>query len=234
MVVPDDPATERARWTGAPPPSLGAAGGDRLAAARRDRVVIAGHRGDDAAARAGLADPHPSVRAAALGALARMGALRLGDVMAGLGDPSPTVRRRSCQEAVGITGRGTRSILPDALRQALADPDPLVVESACWAIGERRVRSALGDLVSIAGSHPDTRCRESAVAALGTLGDPAGLAGVLGALGDKPTVRRRATVALAAFRGPAVDSALRRCLADHDWQVRQAAAILLDEGLLEE
>jgi HEAT repeat protein len=192
-------------------------------------VVIAGHRGDEAAARAGLTDPHPSVRAAALGALARIGVLRLDEVIAGLEDTSPVVRRRACQQAPGVGGRGTRSTLPDALRQALSDPDPLVVESACWALGEQRARRAVGDLVPVAGSHPDIRCREAAVAALGTIGDPTGLVGVLGALTDKPTVRRRATVALAAFGGPEVDEALRRCLADHDWQVRQAAEILLEE-----
>jgi HEAT repeat protein len=191
-------------------------------------MVVAGHLGDDVTARQGIADPHPAVRTAAIGALARTGALRLADVIAGLVDPSPAVRRRACQEAARISGRGTRSVLPAALRRALEDPDPLVVESACWALGERRARCALGDLVSIAGSHPDTRCREAAVASLGTIGDPAGLPGVLGALGDKPTVRRRAAVALAAFRGPEVDQALRRCLDDHDWQVRQAAEILLE------
>jgi HEAT repeat protein len=103
-----------------------------------------------------------------------------------------------------------------------------VVESACWALGERRVPGALEQLVELAGSHPDARCREAAVAALGTIGDPIGLPGVLGALQDRPAVRRRAAVALAAFHGPQVDEALQRCLADHDWQVRQAAEILLD------
>lgn len=207
VAVPDDLLTERDR---------------------RDDVVLAGHRGDDAAAHAGLVDPHPLVRASALGALARMGSLGLAEVLSGLDDVSPAVRRRACQESAGITGRGSRSTLPDALRRAMADLDPLVVESACWALGERKVRNAVGDLSSTAGSHPDTRCREAAVAALGAIGDPAGLAAVLGALSDKPTVRRRATVALAAFSGPEVDEALHRCLADHDWQVRQAAEILLE------
>jgi len=47
------------------------------------------------------------------------------------------------------------------------------------------------------------------------------------ALEDKPAVRRRATIALAAFDDPRVDVALRRCLEDRDWQVRQAAEDLL-------
>ena len=55
------------------------------------------------------------------------------------------------------------------------------------------------------------------------------MAAVLAALDDKPTVRRRAVVALAAFDDPAADDALRRSLDDRDWQVRQAASVLLDE-----
>lgn len=190
--------------------------------------MVAGHRGDAPSARRGLSDPDPSVRAAALGALSRAGGLRVDDVAAALADLSPAVRRRACQEAAALGGRGSRTTLAASLRQALDDPDPLVVEAACWALGERRVTGAVDDLVSVAGSHPDARCREAAVAALGALGDPSGLPGVLGALGDKVTVRRRAAVALAAFDGPEVEAALRRCLDDHDWQVRQAAEVLLE------
>jgi HEAT repeat protein len=215
MPVPDDPATEQAGDTGSD------------SAAGRRAVAAAGHRGDADTARRGLGDARPGVRATALGALARCGALRLGDIVAGLDDPSPVVRRRAATEAVALTGRGSRSVLWDALRSALADADPLVAESAAWALGECRARPAVADLVAVAGSHADTRCREAAVAALGSIGDRAGLAGVLGALGDRPTVRRRAAVALAAFEGPEVEAALRRCLEDRDWQVRQAAEILL-------
>lgn len=190
-------------------------------------MAAAGHRGDELVARRGLIDPHPSVRAAALGALARTGALQIGDVVAALGDTSVIVRRRAGQEGAGVGGRGAKTLLVQALRRALGDPDALVVEAACWALGERRAVEAVEDLVSVAGSHPDTRCREAAVAALGAVGDRAGLAGILGALADKPTIRRRAVVALAAFGGPDVEGALHRCLADRDWQVREAAEILL-------
>ena len=196
-------------------------------------MVVAGHRGDERAARAGLGDPHPSVRAAALGALGRMGVLRLDEVLSGLGDVDPLVRRRAAQESVRLTGPGTRSKLSKRLVSALSDPDALVAEAACWALGERRSTGAVAAVAVMAGSHPDIRCREGAVATLGAIGDPSGLAAVLEALGDKPTVRRRAVVALAAFEGPEVDEALRRSLEDRDWQVRQSAAILLDEGVLE-
>jgi HEAT repeat protein len=212
-VVPDDPATEPAGRAGA--------------AARRRGVVIAGHRGDRAAARGALGDADPAVRAAALGALARMAALRPDDVVAGLGDPSGAVRRRAAEEAATVDDRSAQ--IDAALARALADDDALVVEAACWALGERQVAAAVPAVGDIAATHADVRCREAAVAALGAIGEPSGLAAVLAALDDKPTVRRRAVVALAAFDGPAVDDALRRSLDDRDWQVRQAASVLLDD-----
>ncbi len=67
------------------------------------------------------------------------------------------------------------------------------------------------------------------MAALGAIGDPDGLDAVLDALGDKPPVRRRAAVALAGFDDPRVEGVLQAVAADdRDWQVRQAAAELLD------
>jgi HEAT repeat protein len=219
--VPDDPATPASDAVATTPRSEGGA------PARLLEVVAAGHRGDAAGARRALSDADPAVRAAALGAMARAGDLAVADVVHGLADGSAVVRRRAAAEAVGVRGRGSRSVLPDALRKALRDRDALVAESACWALGELRVRSVVPDLTVMAADHPDPRCREAAVAALGAVGDHAGLAAVLAALGDKPAVRRRAAVALAGFDGPEVEEALRRCLDDRDWQVRQAAEILL-------
>jgi len=211
-VVPDDPRTEPAE--------------------RRRRAVAAGHRGDEAGARAALTDPDPAVRAAGLGALGRMGALGPPELLAALADPAEVVRRRAAEVSAGTGWPGGRppAVVRTALRGALADDEPLVAEAACWALGETADRAAVGLLASVATGHPDTRCREAAVAALGAIGDPAGLPAVLAALGDKPTVRRRATVALAAFEGPEAESGLRRSLADRDWQVRQVAEILLDEA----
>jgi HEAT repeat protein len=227
-VVRNDPPTEPGAPKVAPAPAVTArsAGDDPLN--RVQATILAGHRGDAPAARGALADPDPKVRAAAVGALARLRALDTDDVVAALGDPAPVVRRRAGQEAAHVRGRGSRSTLPRALALALDDPDPLVVEAACWALGERRAKGAVPALAAVAADHPDARCREAAVGALGAVGDPAGLAGVLRALDDKVTVRRRAAVALAAFDGPDVDKALQRCLADHDWQVRQAAEVLLE------
>jgi HEAT repeat protein len=82
-------------------------------------------------------------------------------------------------------------------------------------------------LAGIATSHPDALAREAAVAALGAIGDPAALPAILSATTDKPAVRRRAVLALAPFSGPDVDAALQRATKDRDWQVRDAAELLL-------
>jgi HEAT repeat protein len=204
---------------------------DHRAERRRREVTLAGHRGDQGAARRGLADGDPGVRAAALGALARLGALTTDDLVVALADESPAVRRRAVEAALEVKGKGSRSVLPAALTRALADPDPLVAVGAAWFVGERRRADAVPALVALA-THDDARCREAAVAALGAIGDPAGLDAVLAALDDRPTVRRRATVALAGFDDPRTEPALRQAASDRDWQVRQAADELLDESPL--
>jgi HEAT repeat protein len=217
--VSDDPATDAGRRIR-----------DRRVDLRRRRVTAAGHRGDPELARRGLSDPDPRVRTAAVGALARLGALHSDDVVHALGDVgSVEVRRRAVDAAVAVGGAGSRSALPAAVVRALSDPDPLVVVGAAWYLAERRHRPAVDPLAGLVTAHPDPRCREAAVAALGAIGDTAGLPAVLAALGDKATVRRRATVALAGFDDPRVEPALRRAAGDRDWQVRQAAEELLDE-----
>jgi HEAT repeat protein len=184
---------------------------------RRAAAVEAGHRGDERAARDLLADPAPSVRASALGALDRAGAATDDDVAACLADPSPVVRRRALE--VGIAHHGV-SLVP-----LLGDTDDTVVEQAAWACGEREPpeADAVDALVAVVTGHEDALCREAAVAALGAIGDPRGLPAILGATADKATVRRRAVIALAPFDGPEVDAALHVALEDRDWQVRQAA-----------
>lgn len=190
--------------------------------ARRRSVAVAGHTGDEQRARAGLADAAPVVRATALGALDRLGLLDGGELSATLRDPDPTVRRRACELAATYPRCDIAGLL--------ADPDPSVVEMAAWALGERGDRDPVPALCQLADSgsgHRDPLCREAAVASLGAIGDDAGLPAILAALGDKPAIRRRAAVALAAFEGPEVEAALRRCLDDRDWQVRQVAEDLL-------
>jgi len=184
-----------------------------------------------------LSSGSPGVRATALGALARMGAATDDDVRAALSDPVAEVRRRACEEAVGHPAVD--------LRPLLADADPMVVEAAAWALGERASEPgaptaagdiddvdadapAVDDLVGVAGHHDDPLCREAAVAALGAIGDRRGLPAILAAMSDKPAVRRRAVIALTPFDGAEVDAALVRARTDRDWQVRQAAEDLGD------
>jgi len=192
-------------------------------------VTLAGHRGDAEAARAGLADPAPEVRAAALGALERAGALTIGDLAAGLADPTADVRRRAC-EVAPRADLATADSGPLVLAR-LDDPEPVVVEVAAWALGELGDRGALPStavsaLARVATDHEDPLAREAAVAALGALGDPAGLPAILAATTDKPAIRRRAVLALSPFEGPEIVAALARALEDRDWQVRDAAALL--------
>jgi HEAT repeat protein len=195
-----------------------------LSAARRRAAALAGHVGDEAAARAALADPDARVRATALGALARMAHLRGGDVAAALADSSPVVRRRAAELAPTLAPEERAPLAP-----LLDDADPTVVEVAAWALGELvpPEPGSVEALAALATTHEDALVREAAVAALGAIGDPAGLPAVLAATGDKATVRRRAVLALAPFEGPEVDAALERARTDRDWQVRQAAEDLL-------
>ncbi|MEO1065309.1 MAG: HEAT repeat domain-containing protein [Actinomycetota bacterium] len=193
-------------------------------AERRRLVALAGHRGDEAAARAGRHDTDPHVRALALGALDRLGALDDDEVRSALDDPSPLVRRAAATLAT------TR---PDVdLVTRLGDDDPDVAEVAAWACGERTDvdPTTISALVEMATGHDEPLCREAAIAALGAIGDPAGLEAILAGTTDRPAVRRRAIVSLAPFEGSAVDEALRRALDDRDWQVRQAAEDLLEAG----
>lgn len=189
-------------------------------AARRRAAALAGHEGDEAAARSLLTDPAPAVRATALGALERIGALGADDLDVALADPSVVVRRRACEAAAGYPGDG-----PPSLLAALVDDDATLAEVAAWASGERQPPEvgAVATLAALATDHDDALVREAAVAALGAIGDEAGLPVILAALDDKATVRRRAIIALAPFEGDDVDAALARGRDDRDWQVRQAA-----------
>lgn len=188
---------------------------------RRRLAAIAGHTGDPASARALLHDPVAGVRATALGALSRLGAVTDEELREALADADPSVRRRAATEARHHAGVDLVPLLDDA--------EPLVAEAAAWALGERTPGDAptVTRLAEVATGHDDALVREAAVAALGALGDPAGLPAILQATTDKPAVRRRAVLALAPFEGPDVDAALERALHDRDWQVRQAAEDLL-------
>jgi HEAT repeat protein len=191
-------------------------------AERRRLVVLAGHQRDEAVALEGWTDDDGKVRAAALGALERIGTLEDDLLATALQDAEPAVRRRAAE--LGATH-------PDVpLTTTLGDDDPLVVEAACWASGEREAHPEPGIVAAlsvVAADHEDALCREAAVAALGALGLEEGLPAILAATQDKPAVRRRAVLALAPFEGEAVDQALARAQEDRDLQVRQAAEDLV-------
>jgi HEAT repeat protein len=189
-------------------------------AARRRAAAVAGHRGDVATARVFLTDGDARVRAAALGALARAGALTDGELTSAVADTAPAVRIRAAELAAARSGDR-----PPVLGPLLADAEPAVVEAAAWASGERQPPEPgiVAALAGVAADHGDPLCREAAVAALGALGDPAGLPAILAGTRDRPAIRRRAVLALAPFSGPEVDAALDRARSDRDWQVRQAA-----------
>jgi HEAT repeat protein len=185
--------------------------------------ISAALRAELAAAVATARDPR--VRGAALGALCRGGGrARTRRAWAdAAGDPDAAVRRRAAELAPTLSPTPVVGVLV-----LLADPDPLVAETAAWALGEvawpdRTRARVVRALSGAATGHTDPLVRESAVAALGAVGDRRGLPAVLTACGDRPPIRRRAVLALAPFDGPAVDAALAAALTDPDWQVRQAA-----------
>ena len=205
---------------------------------RRRAAAVAGHTGDEATARGLLADPDPTVRAAAVGAMERIGALTADEVGTAVADPDPAVRCRAARLLADPT-LGT-----DAHVVALLDDDDAwVVEMASWAVGERHgtdpspPRTAsppppivLGRVEQLAVDHDDPLVRESAVAALGAIGARRSLDAVLAGTEDRPAIRRRAVLALAAFLDDdrAVAAARRAASDDRDWQVRDLAGLLLD------
>lgn len=175
------------------------------------------------------------MRVAALSALDTTGQLTPEMIVDANHDPDRWVRRRACELAgrQSLAGAELKTIL-QSLLSLLADIEALVAETAAWALGELAPkappgarRGAADSLGAVVAGHADPLCREAAVAALGAIGDPSSIAIVLDALEDKPPIRRRAVVALAAFDDLRAEDALRRCLADRDWQVRQAAEDIL-------
>lgn len=210
-------------------------------ALRRRKAALAGLVADADAAVELCGDPEPSVRSAALGALARLGALPERNLVQAMADPEAEVRRKATAIAARLGHLFQRSRGPGAivasLTRTLSDPDTLVAESAAWALGEWGAAAgpqAVDALARMALGHPEALCRESAVAALGAIGAPRSLEVILEALGDKPAVRRRAVIALSAFDDPRAEEGLRQVLEDRDWQVRQAAEDLLEEAVSED
>lgn len=171
----------------------------------------------------------PRARAAALRAVARRTGAPRRELAAASGDPAALVRRTAAELLARDTTESGRRLLV----ALLSDPDPLVVEEAAAALGERREPDAIDALGRVARLHGDPLCREAAVAALGAIGHPEGFPTVVAATEGPPALRRRALVALAGFEAPELDeeisAVLARHLTDRDWQTRQAAADLLTD-----
>ena len=145
-------------------------------------------------------------------------------------DADASVRRRAAELAPALDTLATHAPMVERLLALLADSDPLVAESAAFALGELGSRGSDranapegAALARAAEAHSDALVREAAVAALGAIGDPRYVSSVLAATRDRPAIRRRAVLALAAFEGADVEAAIERALTDTDWQVRQAA-----------
>ncbi|MEM9514572.1 MAG: HEAT repeat domain-containing protein [Actinomycetota bacterium] len=187
---------------------------------RRD-AAVGGHRGDEPTARRALDAADGPTRATGLGALHRLGVLDAHTLTTALADPDWRVRRRAAELAAEHAVD---------LLDALADSEPLVVEMAAWACGERTDTSTaqIDTLSSLVENADEPLVREAAAAALGAIGDRRGVPAILTACTDKPAVRRRAVLALAPFLDdPNARVAVDRALDDRDWQVRQAAEDLL-------
>ena len=84
-------------------------------------MIAAGHSGRVDIARTGLGDRDPDVQAAALGALARLGALTVDDVTRSLRTGAAPVRRRATDAALSVHGPGSRSTLYVAALGAIGD-----------------------------------------------------------------------------------------------------------------
>ena len=191
------------------------------AAQRRQDAALAGYRGGIATAKAAQHDPDPKVRIAALRSLGRLDATTPEQITKALNDSEPAVRIAALEIAANHP--------QPMLEHLLNDDDPMVVEAAAWALGERETATltTIERLSQVARNHRDPLARESAVAALGAIGDDRGLPAILDATHDKVAVRRRAIIALAAFEGTEVTASYQRARKDRDRQVRDAVEELL-------
>ena len=191
-------------------------GPDDLRAMRRT-VVTLGYEHNEPKARSFLQHGDSVVRELALGALHRMQSLTDADLELALQDDDRLVRRRAAE--LGALHPGVD------LAPLLADLEPVVVEMAVWAYGEREQvdDNTLQTIISLTTDHDDQLVREAGAAALGAIGDERGVRAILSACEDKPAVRRRAVLALAPFSGPEIEAAIDTALTDRDWQVRQSA-----------
>lgn len=139
------------------------------------------------------------------------------------------VRRRIAELGIDFGEESTKVLLKLA-----TDDSVFVQEMSCFALGEifedsqdtifdSETLSLVIQILIDNAAHDNPLVRESAIASLGNIGDERAKSTIISGCSDKAPIRRRAVVALAAFEGHEVESALDIALNDVDWQVRQAA-----------
>ena len=127
-------------------------GPDDLRAVRRT-VVTLGYEQNEPEARSFLRHEDSVVRELALGALHRMQSLTDADLELALQDDDRLVRRRAAE--LGALHPGVD------LAPLLADLEPVVVEMAVWAYGEREQvdDNTLQTIISLTTDHDDQLVR---------------------------------------------------------------------------
>ena len=187
----------------------------------RHQLIVSEANGDVPAILKAQRGPDAHSRALALGCLQRLEALEDEILIGALSDEDRDVRIRAIELAFD---RQHISLI-----DGLSDGDDLVVETTCWALGEREApkTETIEALIATATEHDVSICREAAIAALGAIGHMDGLPAILVGMQDRAPVRRRAVLALAPFDTPEVTNALEAALTDRDRQVRQAAEDLM-------
>ena len=98
-------------------------------ALNRRKAILSRFSGDHKLAISLLKDKDPKVREAALSSLEKLGKLSEKTLSKSISDPSPGVRKR----VVELLAKR-----PDKIPfNVFNDEDPLVIETACWAAGEK-------------------------------------------------------------------------------------------------
>lgn len=170
---------------------------------------------------AGLSDPHPAVRRAAIQALARM--LAPGDaprlIALAAGDPDP--RARAWALRVLARQQGPRDAVLGAARRALADPHP-GARLAAVALLERH-----GDVATLQALAATAEPALAVRAAMALRDRTPGLLGEAiqrGLADPAPDVRQAALNAAHALPAAVAGDLIQPHLADPSWGVRLAAA----------
>ncbi len=106
---------------------------------RRTEVTLAGFNGREEGVSSALNDPDPTVRAAALSALHRLGTLTSSKISHALDDEDLRVRRRACELAtlIPVTNDDGSREIDGILLRFLQSGDETMGELSAWSLGER-------------------------------------------------------------------------------------------------